>query len=52
MTKRKCIVCGIEYEIGKSLSEALAPCPNGHTIQEEIAVADKQLTEVPNSSQG
>lgn len=48
----KCVVCGIEYDYPGL--DCLMPCPNGHTLQEQIDVADKEIqqTEVPNSSQG
>lgn len=38
--KLKCIVCGIEYKVN-TLCESLAPCPNGHTLQEELVVAEQ-----------
>lgn len=35
----KCLVCGEQRDNGFL---GLGPCPNGHTIQEEIAVADRK----------
>ena len=42
MTDEKCIVCGVKYNGGKM---GLEPCPNGHTLNEQIAIADV-ITEI------
>jgi len=40
----KCIICGIEYEVHGV--DSLKPCPNGHTLQEEIAYANSKMKKV------